>query len=217
MIPWSDDTLKLIALDGIDGSGKTTIAKGLVERMNRGGQPTHYAASLSNTGIGQTVRERLYDSTYLPPNTWAIYMAAAITDSYISTILPLLKRGDWVVVDRWLPSYYVYQCLYGGSELAQTLYDEHLIHILPTPTFYFYITASEKVRDIRLKQRLYLSSFDELNSHERRAIHQGYERHYAEYGKDLKNPAWCRRIDTSNHNAIQSMLNIYDILCTPVE
>lgn len=215
MIAWSDDKPKLIVLDGVDGSGKTSIAKGLVQRINQEGLTTHYVASLGETGIAKTVRERLYDGSALSPDTLAVYMAAAMTDTYLSTILPLLQQGDYVVVDRWLPSYYVYQCRYGGTQISQILYQSHLTRILPDPTYYFYITASAEVCEKRLAQRESLSRYDTLDDYDKHFIHRIYESYYFEYIEERDCDGYSYCIDTTHAAVNETVRDIYDILCTP--
>src|SRR5262245_35877032 len=96
----------LIAFEGGEGSGKSTQARLLSERL--GGVLTHEPGA---TTIGAHLRTLLLDpaSGVLDPRTEALLMAADRAEHVVAVIAPALARGDHVVTDRYLYSSLAYQ------------------------------------------------------------------------------------------------------------
>lgn len=102
-----------ITLEGIEGAGKSTQARLLVNALERTGIPvtlTREPGGGSDT-LSTTIRTLLKD-----PGVWRglglaeIYFYAAARAHHIETvILPALERGEVVVCDRYLDSTRAYQ------------------------------------------------------------------------------------------------------------
>ena len=94
-----------IAVEGIDGAGKTTLAKEvLVPLLN-----AEYVSVLDSGPISKLVRKQLMERPEISDIHQTFFMTAALLETYNLTIKPLLESGKNVVVDRWLPSVYAYQ------------------------------------------------------------------------------------------------------------
>ncbi|MDA8268592.1 MAG: dTMP kinase [Actinomycetota bacterium] len=99
-------TGRLVALEGIDGCGKTTQARLLAEAV--GVEPT---AEPGATPVGGALRRVLLDPALpeLVPRTEALLMAADRAEHVARVIAPALQAGAWVVTDRYSGSTLAYQ------------------------------------------------------------------------------------------------------------
>lgn len=98
----------LIALEGIDGSGKTTIAKMIVNRLNEQGAEAQYTMEPTRGIFGRILRSMALESE-VDPRLEALLFAADRIYHLEKVIKPLLARGVIVVSDRYLHSSLAYQ------------------------------------------------------------------------------------------------------------
>lgn len=94
-------TGKFIVLEGIDLSGKSTIAQMLVNWLNDNGIKSILTRHPGSTQIGQELRKIIKESTAtIDKNTEALILAAD-NSAFINQVLkPSLEAGIWVVCDR---------------------------------------------------------------------------------------------------------------------
>ncbi len=97
---------RLIALEGIDGCGKSTQAKALAAAL--GALLTHEPGA---TPLGAQLRQLLLDPDAPPPTPRAetLLMAADRAEHVTQVIEPALASGRWVVTDRYSGSTIAYQ------------------------------------------------------------------------------------------------------------
>lgn len=103
------DVSKYIALEGVDGSGKTSVGKALVARLVADGERALLVREPGGTAVGEAVRSLLLDSESL--NVWAeVFLFAAQRAELAGEIIaPALEAGTWVVSDRTYYSSIAYQ------------------------------------------------------------------------------------------------------------
>ena len=97
---------RLLALEGIDGCGKSTQARAVANVLD-----ATLTREPGGTDLGQTLR-RLLLSPDLPPlslRTEALLMAADRAEHVAVVIAPALAEGGWVVSDRFSGSTLAYQ------------------------------------------------------------------------------------------------------------
>lgn len=126
----------LIALEGIDGSGKTTVATSLAERLTAHGLRTTVHR---NRGLGP-VREALdalaveeghQDRLGLFGADTAQFMAALLKWRELLDIAPLLDQQDHVVVvDRYLYTHLALAAVHGTANAPRL---RRLFSVFPTP------------------------------------------------------------------------------------
>lgn len=99
---------KFITLEGIDGAGKSTHHAWLVELLRRRGKRVVATREPGGTTLGEKLREiLLHDPMHL--ETEALLMFAARREHLDKVIVPALKRGEWVVSDRFTDASFAYQ------------------------------------------------------------------------------------------------------------
>jgi dTMP kinase len=107
---------RLVALEGIDGCGKSTQARALAAAL--GAQLTHEPGA---TALGVALR-RLLLSPEAPPvslRAEALLMAADRAEHVALVVAPTLATGRWVVSDRFSGSTLAYQGYGRGLETAE--------------------------------------------------------------------------------------------------
>jgi len=97
--------------EGPDGSGKSTQARILAERLRQEGYSVLETAEPGGTPIGQQIRRILLDSANqeLRPTAELLLMFAARAQNVEQWILPALAEGKVVVCDRFTDSSIAYQ------------------------------------------------------------------------------------------------------------
>jgi len=105
---------KFIALEGGEGTGKSTQAGLLAEALRKRGLTVDVTREPGGTPGAEAIRQLLLNP---PGDGWgaeaeALLFAAARSDHVARRIGPALERGEWVVSDRFIDSSRAYQ---GGA------------------------------------------------------------------------------------------------------
>jgi dTMP kinase len=100
-----------ITFEGPDGSGKSTQARMLAERLRGEGRTVLETVEPGGTPIGQQIRRILLDPTNkeLTPVAELLLMFAARAQNVEQWILPALDQGQIVISDRFTDSSIAYQ------------------------------------------------------------------------------------------------------------
>ena len=109
------DRGRLIALEGVDGCGKSTQAGMLADRIG-----ALLTREPGGTATGRMVRSIVLDSEgSLDSRAEALLMVADRAQHCAEVIEPALAGGRWVVTDRFAASTFAYQGFGRGLELAE--------------------------------------------------------------------------------------------------
>ena len=102
---------RLITLEGLDGSGKSTQLALEAERLRGSGRRVTVTREPGGTGLGQRVREIVLHSARdgVTPLAELALMFAARAQHIEHLILPALEAGDLVLCDRFTDSSVAYQ------------------------------------------------------------------------------------------------------------
>ncbi len=113
-------TARFITFEGGEGSGKSTQARLLTERLRVAGQAVLPTREPGGSPFAEAIRELILGGTLPPhqPLAEALLFYAARADHLTTTIRPALAAGTWVLCDRFSDSTRVYQGLAGNLELA---------------------------------------------------------------------------------------------------
>jgi dTMP kinase len=100
-----------ITFEGPDGSGKSTQARMLAERLRGEGRAVLESVEPGGTPIGQQIRRILLDpaNKELTPIAELLLMFAARAQNVEQWILPALRQGKVVISDRFTDSSIAYQ------------------------------------------------------------------------------------------------------------
>ena len=95
-----------ITLEGPDGSGKTTIAKMVVETLERLGYQVVFTREPGGISISEQIRDIILnkENNEMDGRTEALLYAASRRQHIAQKILPALKENKIVICDRFLDS-----------------------------------------------------------------------------------------------------------------
>src|SRR5437899_12451369 len=111
-----------IVLEGGDGSGKSTQAARLIDRLRLAGREVVTTREPGATEVGKAIRALVLGGGDLDPRAEALLIAADRAEHVHQVIRPALERGAVVVSDRYVPSSLAYQGVArarGGGEVAR--------------------------------------------------------------------------------------------------
>lgn len=109
---------RFITFEGGEGSGKSTQAKRLAERLRLRGHEVVETREPGGSPGAEAIRHLLLSGIAKPlgPEAETFMFAAARDDHVNTTIRPALERGAWVVCDRFIDSTRVYQGTLGNVD-----------------------------------------------------------------------------------------------------
>jgi len=136
-----------ICIEGLDGSGKTTQAKLLAQKL-RNSHNAVYTAEPSQGKIGAFIRNSyLYGEKRLSCTIEALLFAADRVEHVETEVLPALHQGKLVISDRYLYSSLAYQGAAGLSLEWIEKINEHALR----PDLAVFIDVDPKTVMNRLK------------------------------------------------------------------
>lgn len=111
---------RFITFEGGEGSGKSTQARLLAERLKHSGIDTLLTREPGGSAFAEQVREFILSGRQAPhpPLAEALLFYAARADHLSATIRPALAAARWVIADRFSDSTRVYQGAAGGVSAA---------------------------------------------------------------------------------------------------
>lgn len=131
------EVTKYIALEGVDGSGKSTVGRALVKRLGDLGEEAILVREPGGTDVGEAVRRLLLDSDSLDHWAEVFLFAAQRAELAREVIAPALEEGTWVVSDRTYYSSIAYQGRARGlgEETVRSINETGLDGVLPDHVF----------------------------------------------------------------------------------
>ena len=136
-----------ITFEGIDGSGKSTQARLLYERLEQDDHQVYLFREPGGTELSERVRELLLDPELdVQPLTELLLFSAARAQLVAQAIRPALAGGAVVICDRFFDSTTAYQG--SGRQVAATQWLMEFNRIvtgglIPDRTYYLAIDPSE--------------------------------------------------------------------------
>ncbi|MDR1849380.1 MAG: dTMP kinase [Zoogloeaceae bacterium] len=103
---------KLLTLEGIDGSGKSSHVAWIADFLRSREKAVLSTREPGGTKLGEWLREQLL-TLPMHPETELLLMFAARKEHIAEVILPALERGEWVICDRFSDASHAYQ---GGGK-----------------------------------------------------------------------------------------------------
>ncbi len=135
--------MKFIVFEGLDGSGKTTQARLLHDRIrNVLKEKVLYTFEPTNNDIGRLIRQYLKGEISLDPKSLPYLFAADRALHLYDDIIPELQHSH-VICDRYILSSYAYQ-----PEIAKSLNEK-----FPSPDLTFYLRVSPEFALERMKTK----------------------------------------------------------------
>ncbi len=102
---------RFITIEGIEGAGKSTAARGLQDALSRRGLGVLLTREPGGTPLAEALRDLLLrtGTERISPTAETLMMFAARSLHVENQIRPALAAGRWVVCDRFTDATYAYQ------------------------------------------------------------------------------------------------------------
>ena len=125
---------KLIVVEGIDGSGKSTQIK-LLEKWLRYNGHDVFLTEWNSSELVKEITSKGKKKAKLTPTTFSLLHATDFADRYERNILPLLRAGYFVLADRYIYTAYARDITRGCSpDWVHRVYN---FAMRPNIAFYF--------------------------------------------------------------------------------
>ena len=171
---------KFITFEGIDGCGKSTQARLLLDYMNKSGVETILVREPGGTNISESVRELLLHSSpgQMGDRTESLLMTASRAQLTQEVIIPNMDQGKFVIADRYSDSTLAYQ---GGGrnldiEWLIELNNYATFTLLPDITFFVDIRSEEALRRLDSNKDRIEGEGIEFQARVRKTYHELAER-----------------------------------------
>jgi len=176
----SSNNAKFITFEGIDGCGKSTQARLLLEYMNKSGVETILVREPGGTNISESIRELLLHSSsgQMGDRTESLLMTASRAQLTQEVIIPNMEQGKFVIADRYSDSTLAYQ---GGGrnldiEWLIELNNYATFTLLPDITFFVDIRSEEALRRLDSNKDRIEGEGIEFQTRVRKTYHELAER-----------------------------------------
>lgn len=101
---------RLITIEGLDGAGKTTLARGIMEALHAHGIDVELLREPGGVAASERIRTLVKDpGLRVGPRAEALLYAAARAQLVEEALAPALDAGRWVLLDRFVDSSLAYQ------------------------------------------------------------------------------------------------------------
>lgn len=143
-----------IAIDGLDGCGKTTQAKLLSDAVRDFVPEVCLTFEPGATAIGQSIRELILEPDSHVGTLCELFLMEADRAEHVAKIInPALERGAAVITDRFSLSTIVYQGMLGGVDLNAIAELDRIARQGIVPHLYIYLDVPVNVARQRLSDR----------------------------------------------------------------
>jgi dTMP kinase len=121
---------RFITLEGIEGAGKSTVARFIMEWLQARGLPAVLTREPGGTPLAERVRELVLTPAAepIPPAAELLLMFAGRSIHLANLIRPALARGEWVICDRFTDATRAYQGAGRGLDAASIESLAALVH-----------------------------------------------------------------------------------------
>ena len=101
---------RLITVEGLDGSGKTTLVAGLAAALDERGRTVEVMREPGGVDVSERIRSLVKDpGLTIGARAEALLYAAARAELVEQRLAPALAAGDWILLDRFVDSSLAYQ------------------------------------------------------------------------------------------------------------
>ena len=151
---------KLIVVEGVDGSGKSTQLR-LLEKWLRYNGFEVFRTEWNSSEMVKTITSKGKKKENLTPTTFSLLHATDFADRFERNILPLLRAGYFVLADRYIYTAYARDATRGcNPNWVRKVYD---FAIKPDIAFYFRAPldiAMDRILAGRPKLKFYEAGMD---------------------------------------------------------
>ena len=166
-----------ITLEGPDGSGKSTVAEIICDKLKADGYEVVHTREPGGIAISEDIRNIILDpkNTMMDAKTEALLYAASRRQHLVEKVLPAVKQGKIVICERFVDSSLAYQG-FGRRIGMDEVLSINLFAIDNTyPDMTIYLDVDEQVGLDRLKDRAFKDRLDQESIDFHHRVKQGYK------------------------------------------
>ena len=165
-----------ITFEGPDGSGKTSVATAVCERLTKQGYEVVHTREPGGIEISEEIRNIILDpkNTAMDARTEALLYAASRRQHLVEKVFPAMKEGKIVICERFLDSSLAYQG-YGRQLGFDEVLSINLFAIENTyPDMTIYLDVDEEIGLSRLANRSFKDRLDQESIDFHHRVSEGY-------------------------------------------
>ncbi len=189
---------KIIVFEGVEGTGKTTIARKLFKYMINKGKKAIFLREPGGTEISEKIRKILLDckNKNISKKTEFLLYLASRSQLIFEKIRKLLKKNYLIILDRFYLATIVYQGYARGLDIKFIKAINNFVIEDMKPHLTIILDASLDTIYKRIKKRKIINRIDKESVFFHKKVRDGYLKEY----KKLKN---CYLINTENKTVNQ--------------
>lgn len=201
---------KLIVVEGIDGSGKSTQVR-LLEKWFRSREVPVFLTEWNSSDTVKQITSKGKKKGTLTPITFSLLHATDFADRYERNILPLLHAGYVVLADRYIYTAYARDIVRGcNPEWVKKVYE---FAVKPDLTFYFSVhvdIAVQRILSGRPKLKYYEAGMDLNLSNDPYESYRIFQARIIDQYNAMVTPELCHR---RRNNGDRGLSKISEIKC----
>jgi dTMP kinase len=175
---------RLITIEGIDGSGKSSVAQCLVKYLETLGRAVILTKEPGGTELGNTLRTILHTQKERVGDVAEFLLFAADRAQHFEQIIvPALSKGAVVISDRMADSSLAYQGYGRGidRDMIKQVNAWAMQHTTPDLVLYLRIDSTKARERVRVRKET-LTSFEREGDYFWQRVVKGYEEIFASRG-----------------------------------
>lgn len=175
-----------IVFEGLDGSGKSTLIKGLTAELESRGQKFRLTREPGGTPLAEEIRNLLLrtDSEAPVAATELLLYAASRAQHVAGVIQPSLRKGEWVICDRFSASSVAFQCFARGLDRSQIDWLNTFAQAGTSPDLYVLVDVTVDESERRQSKRIEGGQKADRMESEKREFHESVRRGYLAQAKE---------------------------------
>ena len=167
-----------ITFEGGEGSGKTTIAQMIKERLDKEGYHVVLTREPGGVEISEEIRDIILDvkNTNMDKKTEALLYAASRRQHLVEKVIPALNDNAIVICDRFIDSSLVYQGIARGIDIDE-VYNMNMFateNILPKRTIFFDIKPEDGLARVYSNKNREVNRLDLEKIGFHKKVYEGY-------------------------------------------
>lgn len=151
-----------IVLEGIDGSGKSTMGRVLKDEFEKLGHQVLLTREPGGTHFADKMRDAFVSSPSLDPDAQMLAIFSGRMDHVKNVIVPALQAGKVVICDRFMESTEVLQARHGGASLRLFAQLENEIQQYVNPDYGITFHIDWETSLERLAERVESNAMDRI-------------------------------------------------------